>query len=596
MSRPAVKPAIYTRSREQELEREERLRLAHSKPLFIAHRTPQTYAAPAATSAPTQTSVPSLAKSASAYDYSEFGSDDSDEDDDWTSEDERRMEEEDRLLQIRVVGALAKADAIEKLEIPSNAKLRGSWAQPGLSFLDPAQPGPSSPEPALSITAPSAPSPSVHSPPSTPSPSAPPHNALAPPTPPLPEPTLPSPALPIPASMAPTYAQFNWMNGNKGRAFTLKDAFEKVGRMGHKRINRNQRPMSPPSSSPPPSDHASSTNGSVPSRGSHSSSPSLERKVTQYEKDQQRINQILKSETALFVKTEYPAITHPRDVPLPSVEDDWPEHSKMFDPEQEFTAMSQAATSPELRLPKLRNCESEEDSVKRTSDIDPEERIAGEASLFELRAHSEKSTTGSDIESFSREPSPDRKRPLMNTAILTSVEEDMRLIRAEAGVDDSTVEEVIDTIDSPTEKNENGEMDTYQRMDQALRRGLNGIQSIKRGIVRLEEKVSSVPEPPVDNSFTYHVSIKLPRLWTTDPTHLWGVRLTWLGLALLSLSTWYLTESAVCYQFCHPEYSFTNDFNVSDPFFPYALPTKLDQWSGGVVSTALRWIGGWLMS
>lgn len=158
-----------------------------------------------------------------------------------------------------------------------------------------------------------------------------------------------------------------------------------------------------------------------------------------------------------------------------------------------------------------------------------------------------------------------------------------------------------------------GEMAAYERMNKTLQTGLLRIRSAKQGIERIEDRFSraqpltegkktmaKAPEghehhghispqagcpyclsPPGSTTVTY-LHLALPRLYHQDPTF----RLTWLGLLVFILSTWYAAESATCAMYCRPTTCPASKspcvWSFDDPTdFGTAIPIKLDQWITG---------------
>ncbi|KAH9212666.1 hypothetical protein DL95DRAFT_391391 [Leptodontidium sp. 2 PMI_412] len=165
------------------------------------------------------------------------------------------------------------------------------------------------------------------------------------------------------------------------------------------------------------------------------------------------------------------------------------------------------------------------------------------------------------------------------------------------------------------------------RMNNRLDHTKHGIRDARKGIGRLDDFISSIPSAPImpaapaiseapkvtvvtaasntidestSNNTVIELNLKIRRpewcqFWIMNPepqtrgrfanfgaSRNW--KFTWLGLILAIFSAWYLAESAMCGIYCHPTTSSTNTWQPSDPFFPYAIPTKLDQWTGKVVS------------
>lgn len=221
--------------------------------------------------------------------------------------------------------------------------------------------------------------------------------------------------------------------------------------------------------------------------------------------------------------------------------------------------------------------------------------------------------------------------PLINSAKPTSASEDIRRIKQEAQIEDSTLEDFdalleatvgkqMQTDDkseileplldleydergiplSKKERERRLERVILDRMNQHLKNTSSSIRDARQGIERLEHQVSSTLNMPIahraeDN--TVYLKIPVPRLWIKDPPATtktnegsWYQRnwkFTWLGLILFIFGTWYITESAMCEVYCHPINSSKNTWQPTDPFFPWAIPTKLDQWTGEYVGNTL---------
>jgi hypothetical protein len=278
------------------------------------------------------------------------------------------------------------------------------------------------------------------------------------------------------------------------------------------------------------------------------------------------------------------------------------------------------------------------------SDVDPEERIAAEAKLFELQDNKSEKNSGAS----SRSPSPSadetprpkadpmslstprvtgayietpaptarkarsitppeaqpRSRPrLINTAKPVSAAEDVRriqgqsedntledfnaLLEAEAAIEGNTTlrEPILDL-----EYNEHGlplsqkeierriELKTFDRMNQSLKATSSGLRDARLGIERIEQKVSS----SIEIAQPSEVKDPIPK---PDQQPSW--KFIWFRFILSLLAIWCVSELAMCAQFCHPKNSRVNTWQPSDQFFPWAIPTKLDQWTGEVVSSGL---------
>lgn len=221
---------------------------------------------------------------------------------------------------------------------------------------------------------------------------------------------------------------------------------------------------------------------------------------------------------------------------------------------------------------------------------------------------------------------PFQRKPLINSAVLVSASEDIRTLQLEGQFEDCTLEELDNLLDSSdpnikVEEEEEECIDLFdesgrrltkkekerrleelamERMESKLKKTERGIRDAKAGIERIESTVSSssswtpsiTKSPSSSTNNTVYLQIPAPRLWYRIPTAKggWGRnwRFTWLGAVLALFLSWYLAESVMCEVFCHPINATHNNWKVSDPFFPWAIPTKVDQWTGRVVS---RWLG-----
>lgn len=231
----------------------------------------------------------------------------------------------------------------------------------------------------------------------------------------------------------------------------------------------------------------------------------------------------------------------------------------------------------------------------------------------------------------SQQRGPNIRPPLINSAKPTSASEDIRRIKQEAQLEDSTLEDFDALLEatvgkqsqaddkseilqplldleyddrgrplSKKERERRLEQVILDRMNQHLKNTSSSIRDARQGIERLEHQVSSTLNMPIahraeDN--TVYLKIPVPRLWIKDPPGTtkkdngsWYQRnwhFTWLGLILFIFGIWYITESVMCEVYCHPINSSVDTWHFSDPFFPWAIPTKLDQWTGGYVGNTL---------
>ncbi|OIW35003.1 hypothetical protein CONLIGDRAFT_566384 [Coniochaeta ligniaria NRRL 30616] len=237
--------------------------------------------------------------------------------------------------------------------------------------------------------------------------------------------------------------------------------------------------------------------------------------------------------------------------------------------------------------------------------------------------------------SFRRAKSLPRARsPLINSVRPPTVRDDLLEIQRTYQIEDSTLDDLDgffasqdmgpdtaspDQVAEPDpvkiETIETQESLTDQKNSKAINRigrSLESIRTARKGIERLEDEVSkakeaghkvavpkaemSDPQPHVHSdhiastcpiclaqspsSMVAYVHIPLPRLWRRQPTF----RLTFLGFIVSILSLWYLAESTMCALYCKPQYCYPGkpcNWSYDDPFWGYAIPVKLDQWTTG---------------
>ncbi|RFU76242.1 hypothetical protein TARUN_5989 [Trichoderma arundinaceum] len=197
-----------------------------------------------------------------------------------------------------------------------------------------------------------------------------------------------------------------------------------------------------------------------------------------------------------------------------------------------------------------------------------------------------------------------------------------RSTAVDLGLDLDSDLDAVDAIKSESKKdagelsNSDGEIAAYERMNKTLQTGLLRIRSAKQGIERIEDRFSraqplsqgkktaataKAPEghehhnhrspkagcpyctsPAGSSAAVTYLHLALPRLFHRNPTF----RLTWLGLLVLILSTWYAAESTMCSMYCRPTTCPASKspcvWSLDDPTdFGTALPIKLDQWITG---------------
>ncbi|KAI1744179.1 hypothetical protein F4680DRAFT_284169 [Xylaria scruposa] len=259
-----------------------------------------------------------------------------------------------------------------------------------------------------------------------------------------------------------------------------------------------------------------------------------------------------------------------------------------------------------------------------TSNLSPTKSIINPS---RTRSGKRSGTRSSSVPTASRRSrsSSRRRRPLINTAKPPTVREDIIAILRSNNIDDSTLEnlgsiladqevddqdpermvndtalKVEDGLDVKLEMSDRErELETYDRMSKSLQTGLLGIRSAKKGIERLEDKVShkggkddqthtkavsSAPplaQPSKLPDEVTTVFIPVPRLYRTNPKF----KLTRLGIATIWVMIWYALECIFCYLYAGPEYICTPtipcDWSPNEPYFPYTMPFMLDEWATG---------------
>lgn len=237
---------------------------------------------------------------------------------------------------------------------------------------------------------------------------------------------------------------------------------------------------------------------------------------------------------------------------------------------------------------------------------------------------------------------PRNTRPLKNSIKPPTVKEDLKQIHLLNNIEDSTLDDFADLITSSSNPEEleeilkNGvsksddtddltfeeQLKRFDRLGRSLNAGLAGIRQAKRGIERLEDRVShaeksatvvknELSDGQTKGRHTHHthdpgcsdcvgrqkrssagsLHVPVPRLFRTQPRF----KPTLLGFLLLLLSSWYFLENAfyerwgrqyVCYRGspCH--------YDVDDPDYGYVVPVKLDEWlTGGIIRPhAAHWM------
>ncbi|KAI9644767.1 hypothetical protein NHQ30_006794 [Ciborinia camelliae] len=272
----------------------------------------------------------------------------------------------------------------------------------------------------------------------------------------------------------------------------------------------------------------------------------------------------------------------------------------------------------------------------------PRMRTNGKTSKHEPQIEEEISLPRSHSEPSRPSQSHSRTRPTpINSAPAVSAAADLKRIEKEAQADDSTTidrdfsliiknqtasppasESIEINLDfdekgqplSQKEKEKRLEELAFHRMNRSLKHTSSSIRDARHGIERLEQQVTSsgsrahspkelgIPTPktssrpffldappnPAINPNLHYLIIPLPRLRSPGTG-----KFTWFGLLLTIFVTWYITEWGMCKTYCHPVSSNKDVWSPSDPIWPFAIPTKLDQWTGKVVSGKIEDIWDW---
>ncbi|CAJ2513182.1 Uu.00g013010.m01.CDS01 [Anthostomella pinea] len=282
--------------------------------------------------------------------------------------------------------------------------------------------------------------------------------------------------------------------------------------------------------------------------------------------------------------------------------------------------------SPEI-IPVARNRDSSRSPIKQP--INNPARDRAKASGSSLPRSSSVPATRRRARSSSRH----RRHPPINTAKPPTVRDDIRAILRTNQIDDSTLEDfdsilasqetddkelrqmidetllkVEDNLAAPEITDRERELDAYDRMSKSLKTGLLGIRSAKKGIERLEDKVTHtepkdnqvLADPDIPSTkFTAHATpmsteraafmITIPPLYRRTPRF----RLTTFGLLTLLLAVWYALESAFSFLYAGPQYECTPrvpcDWSPNEPYFPYTMPFMLDEWTTGGKGRAMTW-------
>ncbi|GAP84873.1 hypothetical protein SAMD00023353_0801920 [Rosellinia necatrix] len=269
----------------------------------------------------------------------------------------------------------------------------------------------------------------------------------------------------------------------------------------------------------------------------------------------------------------------------------------------------------------------------RNSSLSPTKRIKNPYTTDRARPTKRSGPRSSSAPTAARRSrsSSRRRRPLINTANPPTVREDIVSILRANNIDDSTLEnldsiladhdvdeELKQIVDNAVLHAENNpdvkvsemsdherELETYDRMRKSLQTGLLGIRSAKKGIERLEDKVTHhsdknvkprpgtasdakpIPQPSLSPGETAPIFISVPRLYRRTP----AFKLTKFGIITICGLLWYILECIFCSLYAGPDYICTPsvpcDWSPNEPYFPYTMPFMLDEWATGGKGRAL---------
>ncbi|KAI8629050.1 hypothetical protein F5Y19DRAFT_87815 [Xylariaceae sp. FL1651] len=350
-----------------------------------------------------------------------------------------------------------------------------------------------------------------------------------------------------------------------------------------------------------------------------------------------RIEAELKLFAPLDNYSEKGSIRAPSPVPSEPIDEETPRPIKV-DPKTQPTPR---VTGAYVDTPDTVRVKEEEDlpmARNRSASISPTKRSLKPDVGDRARSLRRSGLRSSSLPTASRRArsSSRRRRPLINTARPPTVREDIRAILRANEIDDSTLENfdsilanreiddreleqmVNDTVlkveddldvNFPKLTDRERELEAYDRMSKSLKTGLLGIRSAKKGIERLEDKVTQhehtdqqlhskdvARAQPVLHLSPLNeanpVLISVPRLYRRDPKF----KLTTFGILTVFAMIWYALESTFCFLYAGPQYECTPnvpcDWSPNEPYFPYTMPFMLDEWAtGGKGREFALWIG-----
>ena len=208
------------------------------------------------------------------------------------------------------------------------------------------------------------------------------------------------------------------------------------------------------------------------------------------------------------------------------------------------------------------------------------------------------------------------RTPLINTATIPSVREDLLTIKRAANIEDSTVDDFDELIckhehiaeefrkgehsdmddseargrftsgDGPSlaegmqnagASNRTGSGGENRSMGRRLNKALAEIKSAKAWADKLEDRIANHHHMP------WQRTCKYCDMSGSVPAVAFSIK-GWLSLITLVLTAWLMLETAMCYLFCRPTTcgpEVSCEWNPSDPSFGVAIPWKLDEWALG---------------
>lgn len=275
----------------------------------------------------------------------------------------------------------------------------------------------------------------------------------------------------------------------------------------------------------------------------------------------------------------------------------------------------------------------------RTSGLSPTKTVTSPGRRSRVKSLKRPGSRSSSMPPTSRRSrsSSRWRRPLINTAQPPSVKDDIIAILRANNIDDSTLENLDTILDRELDdqklkemvndtvlkvegdldmkisemSDRERELEAFERMSKSLQTGLLGIRSAKKGIERLEDKVTHngskddqprhptavssaqpLTQPSLSPGEAAPVVIPIPRLYRRNPKF----KLTTLGIVAIWAAIWYALECAFCSLYGGPEYICTPtvpcDWSPNEPYFPYTMPFMIDEWATGGKGRALVWKAG----